>query len=80
MINKKLLINKDEVELKKEFLNLLKEYFYLKMKLSTNKLKKTHLISNCRKNIAFIKKIIYEKKKNEKKKYFKRICFKKKNG
>ncbi len=43
--------------------SLEEKYFNLRMKFSLNKFKKTHIIKECRRNIALIKTIIYEKKK-----------------
>ncbi len=49
------MINKSIKELNIELCNLLKEYFNLRMQLSSGKLKKSHLIRLCRRNIARIK-------------------------
>ncbi len=79
MINNKLLKNKSIEELNIELLCLLKKYFYLRMKLSLNQLKNTHLISLYKKDIARIKTFLNIKEKNiffyeKKKKKNKRLC------
>ncbi len=66
MNNKSILRLKSIDELNYELLNLLKEYFSLRVKLSTNQLKQTHLVRVCRKNIAIMKTILWEKKNNGK--------------
>ncbi len=70
MINNKLLKNKNVKELNADLYNLFKEYLNLRIQLSSGKLKKTHLIRLCRRNIARIKTFltikrdfIYVKKK-----------------
>ncbi len=68
MINSKFLKNKNIEELNKDLSFLLKEKFNLKMQLYLNKIKKNHLIRNCKKKIIIIKTILTEKKKYEKKK------------
>ncbi len=51
---------KNNKDLKLELYSLLKEFFYLRFKLYSNKFKKTHLIKMCRKNIAIVKTLIKE--------------------
>ncbi len=71
MINNKFMKNKNIKELNLELLNLFKEYFNLCIQLSSGKLKKTHLIRLCRRNIArvktflTIKRVNYVKKKKD---------------
>ncbi len=56
MINsKEYFENKSIKELNIELFNLRKEYLNLRIQLSSGKLKKTHLIRLCKKNIARIK-------------------------
>ncbi len=62
MINKRFVINKNIIEIKNKLFSLLKEYFNLRMKLSLNKLRKTHLIKVCKKNIVRLKSFLYKKK------------------
>ncbi len=73
MINSiEFLKNKSFEELNVELCNLRKEYLNLRIQLSSGKLKKTHLIRLCRKNIARIKNFLNYNKGvisvNEKKK------------
>ncbi len=63
MINNKLLKNKNIEELNNELNSLLKQYLNLYIQLSSGKLKQTHLIRLCRRNIARVKTFLIIKKK-----------------
>lgn len=64
MISNKFMKNKNVEELNFELLNLFKEYFNLRIQLSSGKLKKTHLIRSCRRNIARVKTFLTIKELN----------------
>ncbi len=55
MFNNEYFKNRNIKELNVDLLNLSKEYLNLRVQLSSGKLKKTHLINLCKKNIARIK-------------------------
>ena len=52
---------KNVIELNAELLNLSREYFNLRMQLSSGKLKQSHLIKKVRKSIAQVKMLLSEK-------------------
>ncbi len=70
MIIDKFLKNKNIEELNTELYNLSKKYLNLRIQLSSGKLKTTHLICLCRRNIARIKTFLTIKRGS--------ICVKKK--
>ncbi len=65
MINNKFLKNESIEKLNFKLCNLLNEYFNLRVKLSLNQLKETHLLSFYRKDIARIKTFLNSIKKKK---------------
>ncbi|QJC30008.1 50S ribosomal protein L29 [Enterobacteriaceae endosymbiont of Plateumaris sericea] len=61
-MNIKILLKKNNQELKKELLDLFKEQFNLKIQLKSGNLKQTHLLKKSKKNIARIKTILSQKR------------------
>ncbi len=61
MMDINLLRNKNIYDLRMKLYSISKEYLYLRMKLKSKKLKKTHLLRLYRKKIAVIKTVINEK-------------------
>ncbi len=68
MSNNKFLRDKSINNLKNDLHILFKKKFSLRMQLSLNRIKKNHLIRECKKNISIIKTILREKCINDKKK------------
>lgn len=54
---------KNVIDLNSELLHLSREYFNLRMQLSSGKLKQSHLLKKVRKNIAQVKMLLSEKGK-----------------
>jgi len=54
---------KNVTDLNSELLHLSREYFNLRMQLSSGKLKQSHLLKKVRKNIAQVKMLLSEKGK-----------------
>lgn len=58
--------SKSVEELNKELLEQLEEQFKLRLQKNTGQLNQTHLVTQCRKDIARIKTILREKELSEK--------------
>ncbi len=71
MISNEFLKNKNIEELNSELHSLLKQHLNLCIQLSSGKLKQTHLIRLCRRNIARVKTFLVIKKRGL-------VCVKKK--
>jgi len=56
--------NKSEAELQEELMSLLREQFSLRMQSGTGQLTKTHLVKQARRNVALVKTMLNEKKRN----------------
>lgn len=58
--------NKTVEELNKELLEQLESQFKLRLQKNTGQLNQTHLVTQCRKDIARIKTVLHEKALSEK--------------